>query len=210
MPPRASRKPATSARKGAPSARAETPEAVLPDLPYRRALFVLEYLVDLNATQAAIRAGYSEASADVEGARLLGNASVAAAIADAMDARAARTAITADRVLRELAVIGFSDTRHYRLGESGGIEVAADAPPSASRAISSVKHKTRTDADGHTVHEAEYRLWSKTDALKQLGEHLGLYTKRIEANVNVTGTPGRLEESARADMLRRFLAERGN
>lgn len=61
--------------------------------------FVGEYLIDLNATQAAIRAGYGEAGAAVRGAELVRNRKVAAAIRDAVDARAARTAITADWVL---------------------------------------------------------------------------------------------------------------
>lgn len=63
--------------------------------------FVSEYLVDLNATQAAIRAGYSERTANEQGARLLAKASVAAAIAEAQAARSERTKIDADYVLRQ-------------------------------------------------------------------------------------------------------------
>ena len=70
--------------------------------PKQRA-FVREYLLDLNATQAAIRAGYSERSAHVEGVRLLKNAKVDAAVSAAMHLRAHRTEITSDRVLKELA-----------------------------------------------------------------------------------------------------------
>jgi phage terminase small subunit len=70
--------------------------------------FVLEYLVDLNSTQAAIRAGYSQKTADVIGPRLLGNVRVKEAVAKAVAERAARTEITADAVLKELAVVGFA------------------------------------------------------------------------------------------------------
>jgi phage terminase small subunit len=66
----------------------------------RQAAFVQEYLIDLNATQAATRAGYSGATANEQGARLLANASVAAAIEMGQKARAERTEITADLVLR--------------------------------------------------------------------------------------------------------------
>lgn len=61
--------------------------------------FVEEYLIDLNATQAAIRSGYSEASAEVQGHRLLRNDKIARAVQKAMDERAERTEITADFVL---------------------------------------------------------------------------------------------------------------
>lgn len=77
----------------------------------KRQRFVEEYLVDLNATQAAIRAGYSPISAHAEGGRLLNDVKVAEALKAAMDARSARTEITADRVLRELAKLGFADIR---------------------------------------------------------------------------------------------------
>lgn len=61
--------------------------------------FVDEYLIDLNATQAAIRAGYSARTANEQGARLLANASVAAAIQAGQAERSERTQITADQVL---------------------------------------------------------------------------------------------------------------
>ena len=77
----------------------------------KQSTFVAEYLVDLNATQAAIRAGYSEKTANEQGSRLLANVKITDAIADAMANRAERTEITQDRVLRELARLGFSDLR---------------------------------------------------------------------------------------------------
>lgn len=64
--------------------------------------FVREYLVDLNATQAAIRAGYSAHTANEQGARLLAKASVAAAVQAGMDERAERTGITSDYVLTSI------------------------------------------------------------------------------------------------------------
>jgi phage terminase small subunit len=75
----------------------------------RQQTFVQAYIVSLNATQAAKEAGYSEKTAKSQGQRLLTNADVADAIADAMKARSERTEITADRVLHELAAIAFLD-----------------------------------------------------------------------------------------------------
>lgn len=64
--------------------------------------FVEEYLVDLNATQAAIRAGYSPKTANEQGARLLVNVSIQQALQKAMKDREQRTVVTADRVVQEL------------------------------------------------------------------------------------------------------------
>lgn len=75
----------------------------------RQALFIREYLVDLNATQAAIRAGYKAHSAEVHASRLLSKANIRRAVDTAMARRAARTDITADRVLMKLWAIANAD-----------------------------------------------------------------------------------------------------
>ena len=75
----------------------------------KQQLFVAEYLVDLNATQAAIRAGYSKKTAAQIGEQNLRKLVVATAIAKALEARAERTEVTQDRVLEELALIGFAE-----------------------------------------------------------------------------------------------------
>ncbi len=67
--------------------------------------FVDEYVIDLNATQAATRAGYSARTANEQGARLLANASVSEAIAKAIKERSKRVQRTADDVMRDLAAI---------------------------------------------------------------------------------------------------------
>jgi phage terminase small subunit len=75
----------------------------------KQKMFVLEYLVDLNATQAAIRAGYSEKNADKIGPELIGNTRVQEAIQEAMKARSERTEITQDKVLRHWWSIATAD-----------------------------------------------------------------------------------------------------
>jgi phage terminase small subunit len=72
------------------------------ELTRKQRRFVDEYLMDLNATQAAIRAGYSTHTAEQQGARLLGNAKVSAAVQAAQNARSTRVRLTQDDVLRGL------------------------------------------------------------------------------------------------------------
>ena len=68
----------------------------------KQQLFVDEYLVDLNATQAAIRAGYSEKTAEFQASRLLKNVKIEKALGIRMKARERRTAITHDKVLEDI------------------------------------------------------------------------------------------------------------
>ena len=74
-----------------------------------QALFAQEYVVDFNATKAAVRAGYSEKTARSQGQRLLTNVDIQAAVSEAIKARMARTFITQDRILLELAAAAFAD-----------------------------------------------------------------------------------------------------
>ena len=102
--------------------------------------FVAEYLVDLNATQAAIRAGYSAKTANEQGARLLTNVSVAAAIAEAQAERAQRTEISQDRILDELASIAFGDLRDVVAWGENGVTLrdSAELTPEQAAAISEI------------------------------------------------------------------------
>lgn len=95
----------------------------------KQARFVEEYLVDLNATQAAIRAGYSARTAEQQGSRLLRNVQVAASVAAGQQDRSGRTEITADRVLQELAKIGFADIRKAVKWGSRLVERPAETLP---------------------------------------------------------------------------------
>ena len=79
----------------------------------RQRRFADEYPIDLNATQAAIRAGYSEKTAYSVGHRLLKNVEIQKCIQARLQDRAERTEITQDKVLKELAKIGFADAADY-------------------------------------------------------------------------------------------------
>lgn len=140
--------------------------------------FVDEYLIDLNATQAAIRAGYSERTARQTGAENLSKPDIQAAIQQAQDARSGRTKVTADLVVLELARIAFSDVTHYVVGDGGHLGLTESADTLATRAVQSVKQRRKTYKQGkEDVEEidTEIRLWSKTSALDMLGKHLGMF-----------------------------------
>ncbi len=103
----------------------------------KQAIFVNEYLIDMNASAAYRRAGYKAAGnvAEVGAHHLLRNPKVAATVAAAQAARAERTGITADQVLRELATIGFSDIADVVSWEDGRIELVNSASIENSAAV---------------------------------------------------------------------------
>ena len=154
-----------------------------------QARFVEEYLKDLNATQAAIRSGYSKRTAESQGSRLLRNAKVAAAVSERQAKRAERVGLTQERVLLELEQLAHSDISHYVFDdEVGQLKLAEGAPANAMRAVSSVKYRTRTDEDGNVTRECEFKLWDKPGMVKLTGRHLGI--KGFFEKVEVSGPDG--------------------
>jgi phage terminase small subunit len=123
--------------------------------------FVDEYLVDLNATQAAIRAGYSEKTAYSQGQRLLKNVEIAKAVQEAMGKRSQRTEITADYVLSNLAQIVERTMQR--------------APVMVGRGEDRTQLK---DEEGRDVWE--FNANGANKALELLGKHLKLFTDKVE------------------------------
>jgi phage terminase small subunit len=155
----------------------------LNELTPKQQRFCEEYIVDLNATQAAIRAGYSVRTAEVQGPRLLSNARVRNAIQVAMDARSERTEITADRVLTELAKIGFSDIRRaVRWG--GSSEGETEGAASVLHLVDSAELDDNTAAAvaevTQTAQGLRLKLHDKRAALVDIGRHLGMFIDRTE------------------------------
>lgn len=142
--------------------------------------FCEEYMIDLNATQAAIRAGYSAKTANEQGAQLLAKLSIRARIDVALAEQSKRTGVTADRVVRELAKVAFVNSQDVIDFDSATIK--SDAARDDTAAISSVKVKTIPMPDGDGV-EREIKMADKLKALELLGRRLGLFTD----NVNVSG-----------------------
>ena len=145
--------------------------------------FIDEYLIDLNGTQAAIRAGYSSHTAHEQGAQLLARLSIRAHVDAALAERSRRTGINADRVIRELARIALANPLDVINTVTG--EVLPDADRNDTAAIQSVKVKTTPTKNGD-IQEREIRIADKTKALELLGKHLGMFVDKHEIKQDVT------------------------
>ena len=141
--------------------------------------FVEEYLIDLNATQAAIRAGYSAKTADQQGSRMLANVKVQQAISVAMAERSKRTGINQDRVVLELARIAF--VKMTDLVDSHG-RIKDGASEDDLACIESVKYKQSESETGSSV-EREVKISPKLKALELLGKHLGMWNDKLDVNI---------------------------
>lgn len=166
--------------------------------------FVDEYLIDLNATQAAVRAGYSEKTAYSQGQRLLKNVEVAEAIRIGQ-AKAAETAeVTIARVLQELSRIGFSDLRNA-FTEAGALKPPREWDDDLAASIAAVEVVTRNvgkDADGNTEieHVHKLKLWDKNSALEKIAKHLGMFVDRVE-HTGRDGGPVQVEDVSARDII---------
>lgn len=141
--------------------------------------FVDEYLIDLNATQAAIRAGYSAKTADRIGPELLGKTCVSEAISKKMAARSRRTGVNAERVVLELAKVAFA--KMTDIVDSNG-RIKEDASPDDLACIESIKYKESDNEYGGSV-EREVKIASKLKALELLGKHLGMWSDKFNVTV---------------------------
>jgi phage terminase small subunit len=151
--------------------------------------FVGEYLFDVNGTQATIRAGYSPRSAKVQAARLLAKANVWQAVQNGQAKKLAKLEITADRVLAELARVGFSDLRSVfdDHGHLRNIHTLSDDAAAALASIEVTKERTIRGGQEDSVREivTRVRFWDKVAALGILAKHFGLLKDLPSPNVNV-------------------------
>ncbi len=148
----------------------------------RQRRFVEEYLIDLNATQAASRAGYKNTSAFKNAHRLLKKPHVRAALDAALEDRAERATIKSHQVVEELAHLAFANMADYVDFSSRGVNVKdiAELPDGAARSIAEVS-ESKT-ANGGTI---KFKLHDKLRALDALAKHLGLY--RDQSGASATG-----------------------
>lgn len=158
------------------------------DLNPKQERFAQEYLIDLNATQAAIRAGYSPKTAKQQGARLLTNADIQAAIQKGRIKAEQRTDITLDRVLHEIATIAFADPRKaVKWGPGVYEETLDDGTVARSSGVMLIDSDSldddvaRTLAEvGNTKEGVKIKFHDKLAALEKLGKHLGLADRSQE------------------------------
>jgi phage terminase small subunit len=165
--------------------------------------FVAEYLIDLNATQAAIRAGYSEKTATAIGCENLTKPYIQAAIAVAMEQRQKRTEVTQDRIVAELAKIAFSDIRKAVAWGDGSAITDGDGNTTIANGVSLVGSSKVGDEAAAAIAEIcqtrdgiKIKFHDKRAALVDLGRHLGIFTDKVEHSGGLT-LEGLLEKIGR-------------
>lgn len=163
--------------------------AIGSDLTYRQRRFVEEYVVDLNGSQAARRAGYAHAG--VAAARFFASPKIALAIEKALATRSARIAMTREQVLAEMAILAESRLEHYIITDDGQLRPAPGAPDGVMGAVQSIKRRVtiKTDKEGNEfkTYDVEFKLWDKPTPLRLMGKHVGLnFSDRVE----LTGKDG--------------------
>lgn len=145
--------------------------------------FCIEYLKDFNATQAAIRAGYSKKSASVQASRLLSKANIQEYISLKAKKIEERAEISIADVLKEFARIGFLDPRRL-VNQDGTVKQLHEMDDDTVRAISSIEISEEIDKVGKKRKVVGYvkkiRFWDKKSALDSIGKHLGMFKDIIQ------------------------------
>jgi phage terminase small subunit len=152
----------------------------------KQELFVSEYLVDLNATQAAIRAGYSRRDARNAGYRNLRQPQVKAAIDKAQAPRLAKLALDADTVLTELTRIARANLLDYMRFDEDGAPIVdlsqLDRETAAPLSEVVVEEFLAARPGRPAVRRVRFRLHDKLAALDKLARHFGLLRERVGAD----------------------------
>jgi phage terminase small subunit len=161
----------------------------MPKLTAKQQRFVDEYLIDLNATQAAIRAGYSAANADKIGPELLGKTRVAEAVQERMKARQQRTEISQDRVLQEYARLAFLDPRKF-FHPNGSPKDITELDDDTAAALAGMDVLEQYEGQGEdrefVGYVKKYKLTDKKGALDSVARHLGMFNDKMQ----LTGANG--------------------
>ncbi len=167
-----------------------------PKLTNKQKIFIAEYLIDLDGTQAAIRAGYSKKSANAISGENLLKPHIRAAIDEAIEERRKKLSVTAESVIAELALIGFADMSDFvKVSDGGAVQVIPldELAESKSRIIKKIKEKrtiktlkgTKDQPDGEMVLDdtVEFELCDKVKSLELLSRHLGILHDKQEVDV---------------------------
>lgn len=165
----------------------ESEEDPMKALTAKQQRFVEEYLVDMNATQAAIRAGYSAKTAEQGGAQLLGNIKVAAAVKEGRERLAQKAGVTAEKVVAEYAKLGFANMLDYiRVVDGSPVVDMSTINRDMGAAIGEVTSEVYMERTGdpenpvEPVKRTKFKLADKKGALDSLARHLGMFTERHE------------------------------
>jgi phage terminase small subunit len=143
----------------------------------KQSRFVEEYLVDLNATRAAIRAGYSAKTAVKIGHQILDK--TRPLIDAALAIRSTRTGVNADRVIRELARVAFADPRSVFSWGPGGVTLNSSGEMAGDDAAV-IAEVSETGAG------IKVKMFDKLKALELLGRHLGMFNDKVQVEMSIS------------------------
>ena len=177
-----------------------------PKLTAKQKKFIDEYLIDLNATQAAIRAGYSEKTAQQAGSRLLLNVVVSEEIKRRTQSVTEKAGLTQERVLLEIARLAFNDPRKV-FNEHGDIKPIEEWEDEVAACISSVETTTTTDKNGNTDFTRKIKFWDKGKQLELAGRYFKLFTDKVEheGNLKLDITKSLTNEDLEKELQKRGL-----
>lgn len=151
----------------------------------KQIFFCKEYIIDFNATQAAIRAGYSQDSAGSIGGENIQKPEIQHYIQELKERRSKRLDISADKILIELSKVAFSDLRKF-YGVDGQLLPIQSIDDDCAGAISLLKSYEEkvqgVDSDDEIIQgtNKEIKLYDKLKALELLGKHIGFFEKDNE------------------------------
>lgn len=153
----------------------------------KQARFVAEYLIDGNATQAAIRAGYSKKTAYSIGEENLRKPEIASAVAAGQAQQLEKAGITAERVLKEMGRLAFSDVSRL-FNADGSLKALHQLTADDSACIAGLEViiKNAEAGDGHTDKVHKIKVWDKSKNLEMLGKYLGLFIDKVEHSGGIT------------------------
>jgi len=143
--------------------------------------FCEEYLIDRNATQAAIRAGYSKRSAFVQGSHLLSNDKIKAEVQTQSQKIAEKCEVTVEDNLKKLLEIASVDVASI-FKEDGSLKAVEDIPEDVRRAISGIDVTKEFNRKNLTGYTKKIRFWDKVKALELIGKHLQMFTDVVKTD----------------------------
>lgn len=152
----------------------------------KQAKFCVEYLVDLNATQATIRAGYSARTAGHKASALVVDSCIQERIAE-LRIKLQETTISPKDVLDELSKIGFSNIQSF-IGGENEIKDISELTAETAAAVESIQSDIRHDSgksDGYTE-KVKIKLCSKLGALEKIGNILGIFENKVKINADIS------------------------
>lgn len=148
-----------------------------------------EYLVDLNATQAAIRAGYSPKTAKAQGSRLLTNGDVASAVSAGAQKAVQKLTVTAAMVKERLCLLAFQDVRAL-YDDKGNLRPVHELPDHVAPMLAGLevtRTRRRSGEDTDTVEDLhKVKIVDPVRPLEMLAKHFGLLVDKVEHSGTVS------------------------